>query len=124
MSPRLTTALATVTAVLLLGAGAALIFLPDEIAPLFGASAALPFSLLGAALLGLGEVTWMTRRNPMGGVYGRPVVMANLAHFVIGALTLVRHGGEGWGFWAVTAVYLLGAVLYGALLFVTPKAAS
>ena len=108
--------------------GAALVFAPAEAAALVtgrGDAPDLAFSLLGAALVGLGAMNWMARRAPIGGIYGRPVLTANLAHFVIGGLALLRVGldgaGTGW-LWALCAAYLAGAAFYGALLFSGPKA--
>ena len=112
--------LPTTVALGLLGLGVLFVFAPEEVGPvLTGRADPLAFSLLGAALVGLGAVNWMTRHQPLGGIYGRPVVVANFAHFVIGGLTLLRAGldGEatGWG-WALAASYLAGALAYGALL--------
>lgn len=116
----LTSALATTAALILLGLGVACVFAPEEVsAALTGQNNPLAFSLLGAALVGLGAVNWVTRHQPMGGIYGRPVVLANLAHFLIGGLALLRVGldGEatGWA-WALGALYLGGAAAYGVLL--------
>jgi hypothetical protein len=51
---------------------------------------ALPGQLLGAALLGLAALNWLSRGSAVGGIYGRPLVVANLAHFLVGALVLLR----------------------------------
>lgn len=104
----------------LLGLGVAFVFLPEEAAAaLTGRGAPLAFSLLGGALFGLGMMTWMTRHAPIGGIYGRPVLVANLGHFVVGGLALVRLGldGEATGWtWALCMFYLVGAVFFGGLL--------
>lgn len=109
-----------------MGLGALFVFAPEEsaVALTRQETPALAFSLLGAALFGLGMMDWLTRRAPIGGIYGRPVLMANLVHFVIGGLALLRAGldgvGTGW-LWALCAVYLGGAAFYGALLFTSPR---
>lgn len=127
MNPRLTTAVVTVFAVLLMGAGAALTFLPEEIGgAVFGPDApTIVLAVLGAALLGLGLLNWTARQSPIGGIYGRPVLLANLVHFTVGGLALLRDAlGEATsvGFWGVTLVYLAGLAFYGLLLFVGPRA--
>ncbi|NNF59643.1 MAG: hypothetical protein HKN04_15510 [Rhodothermaceae bacterium] len=125
MNPRLTTVGVTVFAVLLLGAGAALTFLPEEIGAAVSGSSTPPIVLavLGAALFGLGLLNWTARQAPIGGIYGRPVLLANLVHFTVGGLALLRVAlaePVGVGFWGVTLVYLAGLVFYGVLLFRGP----
>lgn len=124
MPARLTSAFSFCMALGLLGLGAVFVFAPAEAgAALTGQGDPLAFSLLGGAIFGLGMMTWMTRRQPLGGVYGRPVLMANLVHFVIGGLTLLRVGidGDATGWLLVLcAFYLAGAVFYGVLLFTQP----
>lgn len=126
MMERSVPVLASAVALGLLGLGAACVFAPEEVgAALTGRGDPLAFSLLGSALIGLGVANGMTRHQPLGGIYGRPVVVANLGHFVIGGLALLRVGldGEatGWA-WALGVLYLLGAVAYGARLVGRPRA--
>ena len=118
MPSRVVATIAVVESVL----GVALIFFPSEAARLLFPETAAPpvvLSLIGAALFGFGQLNWMTREAPMGGIYGRPVVMANLVHFVVGGLALLR-AAETTALWAVAAFYLAGAVFYGALLLRSP----
>lgn len=125
MNARLTTATITVFAVVLMGGGVALTFLPEEIgSAVFGPDApGIVLAVLGGALFGLGLLNWMTRRAPIGGIYGRPVLMANLVHFTVAGLALLRMALDepvGVGFWAITLVYLAGLAFYGLLLFKGP----
>lgn len=126
MSQRLTTAVTTFYALVFLIAGAVLVFAPGESAAfLFAAEAGSPivFSLLGAALFAFGIVDWTARRSLLGGIYGRAVVLGNATHLVVGALALVRFvadGGRHPVLWGATAVYAVGAVFYGLLLFRSP----
>jgi len=119
-----TSILSSVIALGLFGLGVVFVFAPEEAGTaLTGRGDPLAFSLLGAALAGLGATNWMTRRQPLGGIYGRPIVLMNLAHFVIGGLALLRVGldGEATGWtWVLCAFYLAGAALYGVLLFGEP----
>ena len=121
----LTSILSSVIALGLLGLGVVFVFAPEEAGTaLAGRGDPLAFSLLGGALVGLGVANWMTRRQPLGGIYGRPIVAANLAHFVIGGLALLRAVLDGeaaeWA-WGLCAFYLAGAALYGVLLFGEPR---
>jgi hypothetical protein len=88
----------TATALLLVVVGLALDFLPQEAATCLGlpAAAALTVILqcLAAALLGLGYLDWLSRANLMGGIYSRPLALANLLFFAVSAITLVRFTAE------------------------------
>lgn len=94
-------------AVVLGASGAALTFAPQEVAALSGWADAGPppfvLQLLGAAYLALALLDWMVRRSVIGGIYGRPVVLANLVHFTVAAFAAL--GTEG----AVRSVPVLGA---------------
>lgn len=71
----------------------ACLFAPAEISRALGSDSAitaLALQLLGAAVFGLAMLNWMTRETAIGGIYGRPVVIANLVHFNTGFLTLIK----------------------------------
>ena len=38
---------------------------------------------LGSLYFGLAMLNWMSKGNLIGGIYNRPIVVANLTHFVI-----------------------------------------
>lgn len=123
MPPRVVSIVVAILTLVQFGLGVALIFLPEEVAAgVFPGAPPVLVSLVGAALFGFGQLNWMTRQSPMGGIYGRPVVMANLVHFVVGGLALARAAVTPT-LWGVAAFYLAGAVFYGALLFLSPRAA-
>lgn len=129
MTTRVTSFALTCFAIALLLLGLLLIFGPVEAAALVGGTQeqAIAFAVLGAALFGLGMLNWMTREAPIGGIYGRPVLIANLVHFVAGGLALVRYvlaHQVPRGLWGVTALYVAGIAFFGMLLFSAPKAKS
>jgi hypothetical protein len=69
-------------------------FLPQEIllgagAPPVGLNVIL-IQMAGALYLGFAMLNWMAQGGVMGGIYGRPVAIGNLAHFTIGALALLK----------------------------------
>ena len=108
----------------LLALGLAFLFAPQEMCALvFGRDAVEPLgSMLAASLVGFGLMDWIARRSALGGIYGRTVVASNQAHFIIGALTLLRHGaalGGSAAYWVVTTFYALGAAYFSYLLFGT-----
>ena len=112
---------------LLLAAGMALLFVPDVVLP--GLVSGYPVEalwigqLLGAAWLGVAGLNWMARATILGGIYGRPIVIANLAIYFIGGLVLLR-AAEGAGFPPGLSLLLASAALpalaYGWLLFRGP----
>jgi len=115
------------SALVLAVAGAALLFASDvvlpSIVPGLTASAAWLGQLLGAAWLGVAGLNWLSRRATLGGVYGRPVVLANFALYVISALSLVRVLDNGMAqlwLWPAFIVSAAFALSYGALLLRGP----
>ncbi len=83
------------TSALWLGiAGFVLLFAPDAVLPRLIAgyppSGLWLGQLLGAAWLGLAALNWINRRLILGGVFGRPIVLANAIHYFISAMVLIR----------------------------------
>ncbi|MET0551681.1 MAG: hypothetical protein ABW221_01495 [Vicinamibacteria bacterium] len=121
MKPGAVKAAVSAAALGLLALGIAFVFAGAELADALGWSGGEPMaSLLGGALVGLGAANWMVRSSPMGGIYGRAVVLGTQVHFVVGAaalLRLVSRTPASAGALAVTAFYVLGAALYAYLLF-------
>jgi hypothetical protein len=113
----------TASALCLAICGAMLLFAPDEAskALMLTPSSTLLVQLLGAALLGFGAMNWVARGAALGGIYGRSVVAGNQTHFLIGALILVKRGIEVGArepaYWVLTGLYVLGAALFGYLMF-------
>lgn len=76
--------------------GILLIFLPQEIgyfldtAPQTEAGV-LFIQLLGAALFAIGLLNYMGRNAVLGGIYGKPILLANMVFHFIAAIELVRY---------------------------------
>ena len=115
------------SAAVLLVAGIALLFAPDMLLPrlvLGYPEAALWLGqLLGAAWLGMAILNWSNRSTLLGGIYGRPVVAANLAVYLVSALVLFRTVGRA-GFssvlWTLAAAAAVLAIAFAVLLFRGP----
>ena len=76
-------------------AGVILSFLPHEISGYLHLTAGtivdvLILQILGALYFGFAMLNWTARANLIGGIYSRPVAIGNLAHFIIGALALLK----------------------------------
>jgi hypothetical protein len=112
---------------LLLLGGITLLFAPDVVLPAlasgFPPTAVWIGQLLGAAWIGVAALNWLQRGAVLGGIYGRPVVLANLALYFISALSLLRVllGGEApRAVWLALAPAAGLAAVYGALLLRGP----
>jgi hypothetical protein len=121
MKPYAVKAAVSVAALGLMALGAAFVFAGAELSAALGWSGGEPMaSLLGGALVGLGFANWMARSSPMGGIYGRAVVLGTQVQFVVGGAALLRtvtHTSASPAALALTAFFVLGAALYAYLLF-------
>jgi hypothetical protein len=103
-------------------AGMLLLFAADEILPRLvpglQAEAAWCGQSLGAAWLGIAALNWLSKGSVLGGIYGRPVVMANAVLYFVTTMVLLRAPFAG----AALAAAVAGtfSLLYGALLFRGP----
>lgn len=72
----------------------ALIFASEEWAANFGIepSAALNITaqVLGAFMVGFAMLNWMSKGMTLGGIYGRPIVIANLLHFSMNSILFTK----------------------------------
>jgi len=119
----------TSSALLLALSGLILTFAPEKITALLSPDADLAvifiFQILGALYFSFGILNWMVRSGLIGGIYNRPVILANLAHFMIVGLGLIRIMISGSYlprfFWIVTIVYVIFAIVFGLMLFTSPR---
>jgi len=102
-------------------------FLPQELLGYVGAratpAAVLLIQLLGALYLGFGALNWMSRGSITGGIYGRPLTMANAIHFMVGAIALVKAvvaGPFATDVAVMAALYSVLAAWFARVLFVHP----
>lgn len=104
-----------------------LIFAPEETSTLLGGSAAggqlALLQVLGSALLGFALLNWSNRYSRLGGIFGKPLVLANLAHALTAFLLLVRVAAKDPGYLPValpTAGYFALALAFAIRLLVAP----
>ncbi|RED96979.1 hypothetical protein C7460_11327 [Marinoscillum furvescens DSM 4134] len=115
------------SAILLALAGISLSFLPQEISTYLSGSShpvfSLALQLLGALYLGMAMLNWMNKNKLLGGIYGRPITMANFIHFLVGGLSLVKATSVANqpAFIITTIIYSTFAVGFGYLWLNTPK---
>lgn len=118
MNPRhLLTATAVVHAALAIWA----LFLPNEIARglELGAGASVPIQLVGAGLWAFAALNWTGRGAIYGGIYGRPIVVAN---FVLGVVVFgisasgFFDGRLGSAGWILIALFGVQTILFFRLM--------
>jgi hypothetical protein len=123
------TQITRVSAAVLLTAGLALLFAPDvvlpRLIPAYPPTAHWLGQLLGAAWLGVAALNWGSRATILGGIYGRPIVLANLAIYFVGALVMLgaaRRAELPGAVWTAVALAVVLAVTYVWLLWRGPSA--
>ncbi|HEY4320049.1 MAG TPA: hypothetical protein VGM77_02635 [Gemmatimonadales bacterium] len=107
--------------------GLALLFAPDDILPRvipnFPVTASWLGQLIAAGWLALAVLNWFSRASVLGGIYARPIVLANALFYFIGATTLFRsirgHVDLSVLWWVAVPVTLFAAI-YIRLLFGGP----
>lgn len=107
--------------------GVLLQFFPREVLFWLGTTAEgvvpMMVQLAGALYLGFALMNWMAKTVLIGGIYARPLAIGNFAHFLIGALGLIRFAFSNDVspvIWVMAAIYLIFAVLFGYVFMTHP----
>lgn len=103
-----------IASALFLGAmGVGLSFWPQELLLFFDMDV-LPMTVLimqlaGSLYLSLAILNWMSKSTLIGGGYGRPLLIANLIHFKVSSITLVKFSVQilNTGFLILASIYIL-----------------
>lgn len=118
----------TASALVLGAAGLVFTFAPEEILKILNIETSklsqLLIQILGALYFGFAMMNWMARESAIGGIYNRPIAVANITHFSMAGLALIKGAfamqGAPIGIWIVTGIYAIFAVVFGTLLFRHP----
>jgi len=110
--------------------GVAASFAPHEILAAAGVDAtpvtAMLVQVLGALYLAAAMQNWMSRGNTIGGIYSRPLVVANVVHFAVVAIVLLKAlagGAQRPALVAAAIVYSGFAAAFGIVMVTHPKQA-
>jgi hypothetical protein len=80
--------------------------------------------VMGGLYFGYSMLNWMTKESLIGGIYNRPVAIANFTHFLIAGLSIIKrlisNPGLPKTLWVAGAVYLVFALLFILILFRHP----
>ena len=104
--------------------GVAATFAPVELLAAINAPVVAPLpvfmQLLGALYFGFAMANWTAKDNMIGGVYARPLSIANCVHFVAGGLALIKAafvGNMALPLLVVTVAYAILGALFAYLVF-------
>lgn len=122
--------LMTTSAILLALSGIVFTFLPDEVIVSLGLEVnntlILLLQTIGAMYFAFGMLNWMTKSSLIGGIYNRPIALANFIHFMITGIALTKslfsNVESATVIRVAGIVYILFAVLFGIILFRHPIA--
>ena len=123
-----TKSLMTLSATILALIGISLIFLPNEILDYLELSVSetlqLLMKIIGSLYFALAILNWMSKGSLIGGIYGRPIAMANLTHFVIAGLALIKgilaNPSLSYVIWSIAIIYSIFAIFFGIVAFRHP----
>ena len=123
-----TKSLMTLSAMILALIGISIIFLPKEILEYLELSVSdtleLLMQIIGSFYFAFAILNWMSKGSIIGGIYNRPIAMANLAHFVIAGLALIKgilaNPSLSYVIWSIAIIYSIFAILFGIVAFKHP----
>ena len=116
------------SAVILGATGIVLTFIPDEILSHLSIeankTALLLWQILGALYFAFAMLNWMTKTSLIGGIYNRPIAIANFTHFLIAGLALIKdiisNPSVSYIIWIAVIFYCVFGISFGAILFRHP----
>lgn len=107
------------------GLGLFALFAPEELLKILNLPQINPLpvviQIMGALYLSFALMNWTVKDSIIGGVYLRPISLANFAHFIMGALTLVKYqlsSAVNESLWGVLVVYTVFALIFTWLIFI------
>ena len=117
------------SAIILAAIGIGLMFLPEEILIYLNIGASKPvlliLQLLGGLYFGFAMLNWMSQWSVIGGIYNKPVSVANFAQFFVGGMALIKDVTSSPEmpriFWLLAGVYIVYAAMFGWLFYNQPK---
>ena len=123
-----TKSLMTTSSIILAFAGFVLTFFPKEILDYFELNSSdalqLLIQIIGSLYFAFAMLNWISRGSVIGGIYNRPIIIANLTHFLIAVLAIIKKILSNFSFshaiWSIAIIYTIFAILFGILTFNHP----
>jgi len=108
--------------------GMTLTFMPAEILAYAHILAAKPLQFVlqaaGALYIGFAMLNWMSKGAVIGGIYNKPIALANFTHFFMvsmaGIHDLIDNPNLPPALWGFTVIYCLFAQSFGLISFRQP----
>lgn len=122
MTIKMNTKIVMTSSALILGlTGVILTFMPMELLGFINfetsKSAQILIQILGALYFSFAMLNWMTRTSIIGGIYNRPIVIANFTHFTTAGLALIKgllsSPSLQNAIWIVAIIYSVFAISFG-----------
>ena len=118
----------TLSAIIMATIGISASFIPHEILTFTGLPTNQPLPLLiqviGAMYFAFAMLNWMSKGSIIGGIYNRPIAIANWTHFVIAGLALIKgilsNPSLSYIIWSIAIIYSTFAILFGIVAFNHP----
>ncbi len=118
----------TASAITLAFAGFIFTFMPMEILQYVAIDTTkyhqLILQTLGALYFSYAMLNWMAKGSIIGGIYNRPIAVANFTHFFIAGLALIKglisDPNLSFVLWCIASLYAVFALLFGVMLFRHP----
>ena len=118
----------TLSAIIMAIIGISASFIPHEILTFIGLPTNQPLPLLiqviGAMYFAFAMLNWMSKGSIIGGIYNRPIAIANWTHFVIAGLALIKgilsNPSFSYIIWSIAIIYSIFAILFGIVAFNHP----
>jgi len=118
----------TASAVMLGIAGIVFTFIPEEVLTYVHLETSRPqlfmLQISGALYFAFAMLNWMTKSSVIGGIYNKPIAVANFTHFFIGAMALLKgllsNPTLPFLIWAIAILYLIFAILFGLIFMQSP----
>lgn len=80
--------------------------------------------VLGALYFGFAMLNWMTRTSIIGGIYNKPIAVANFSHFFIAGIALVKavlyNPDLSYAIWIIAVIYAFFTICFGIIFSRNP----
>ncbi|PJJ84955.1 hypothetical protein [Mucilaginibacter auburnensis] len=87
----------------------------------FNKSSVLILQLHGGLYFGFAMLNWMSQWSVIGGIYNKPVSVANFSNFFVGAMALIKQLITNpllpKAFWIFAVIYGIYALIFGWLFY-------
>jgi Na+-driven multidrug efflux pump len=104
--------------------GIILSFVPQEVITFFDSQATskldtIILQVAGALYFGFAMLNWTAKSNLIGGIYGRPIAIANLSHFLVASLALIKAYSSEQSLLLIPAIVYSIFAIFFSIIFVT-----